>query len=321
MVARGQWRATRPEVQGHAGFRMNALVSLHANASWAKLAQEFIAVKDDPLGLQVFVNTILGQGWKGQGDELDESDLAARAEPFGLDEVPAEVLALTVGVDVQHDRLEATFIGWTEDGAALVLAHAVIWGGFDDDETWRKVDEMLRRRFRHQLGGRIAVDAACIDAGDGASMQHVTSFCTPRTRSRVLAIKGAAGNRPVIERAGSKTKTGARLWIVGVDTAKTQLFARLPRPDAVRFSDTLARVFFEQLTSERAVIRYRRGQPARSFERIPGKQAEALDCVIYAFAARHVVTFDPERRRAQLSAQDAPERGRAPVLESSWMKR
>ncbi len=85
MVAGGLWRATRPEVKGHAGFRMNALVSLHANASWAKLAAEFAAVKDDPIGLQVFANTILGQGWKGAGDELDESDLIARAEPIGLD--------------------------------------------------------------------------------------------------------------------------------------------------------------------------------------------------------------------------------------------
>ena len=55
MVAEGRWRATRPEVRGHAGFRLNALVSLHANAAWGKLAAEFLAVKDDPTGLQTFV--------------------------------------------------------------------------------------------------------------------------------------------------------------------------------------------------------------------------------------------------------------------------
>ena len=33
MVAAGRWRATRPEVRGHAGFRLNALVSLHAKPS------------------------------------------------------------------------------------------------------------------------------------------------------------------------------------------------------------------------------------------------------------------------------------------------
>lgn len=66
MVAAGQWRATQPHVQGHAGFRLNALVSLHANASWAKLATEFAASKDDPSTLQTFVNTILGRAGKAK---------------------------------------------------------------------------------------------------------------------------------------------------------------------------------------------------------------------------------------------------------------
>ena len=45
MVTAGRWRVTRPDVKGHAGFRLNALVSLLANASWAKLAAEFLAAK------------------------------------------------------------------------------------------------------------------------------------------------------------------------------------------------------------------------------------------------------------------------------------
>lgn len=95
MVAAGVWRATRPEVNCHAGFCLNALVSLHTNASWAKLAAEFVTAKDDPRTLQTFINTILGQGWKGDGDELDEDALVARAEGWGLDAVPGDVLALT----------------------------------------------------------------------------------------------------------------------------------------------------------------------------------------------------------------------------------
>ena len=56
-------RATRPEICGHAGFRLNALVSLLANASWAKLAAEFIAAKEDPAAL---------------GGRLTRRELAAR---------------------------------------------------------------------------------------------------------------------------------------------------------------------------------------------------------------------------------------------------
>lgn len=321
MVAAGRWRATRPEVEGHAGFRLNALVSLHANAAWGKLAAEFVAAKDDPTTLQTFVNTILGEGWRGEGDELSDDDLATRGEPWGLGEVPAEALALTAGVDVQHDRLEVTFVGWAEGGAAFVLGHRVIWGQWDAPDTWGELDELLRQTWPHALGGRIGLDAAAIDAGDGTTMQAVLAFCGPRLRRKVLAIKGASGSRPLIERASGKTKAGARLWIVGVDTAKAQVFQRLARGDTIRLSADLPRVWHEQAASERAVVRYRKGQPVRTFERIPGRRAEALDCLVYAFAARQIVNPEWSGRRAELAQEVAPVARKGPVLQSTWMAR
>jgi phage terminase large subunit GpA-like protein len=320
MVSAGRWRALAPEVQGHAGFRLTALVSLHANAAWGKLAAEFVAVKDDPTTLQTFVNTILGQGWRGAGDEIAEDELAARAEGFGLDAVPAEVLAITAGCDVQHDRLEVTLIGWQEDGTAAVLGHRVLWGAFSDESLWGELDELLRQTFPHALGGRIGIDACAIDAGDGASMPAVTRFCTPRLRRKVVAVKGASGfARPVVERASAKAR--APLWIIGVDTVKQQLFARLARPGQVRFSADLPAHWYEQLASERAVVRYRRGQPIRSFERMPGRRAEALDCAVYAVAARALVTPDWHRRRQELAGTAPPAPRRGPVLRSRWMQR
>ncbi len=321
LIEAGQWRITRPEVEGHAGFRLNSLVSIHANAAWPKLVTEFLAVKDDPHTLQTFVNTILGQGWRGTGDELDEQDLAARGEDWGLELVPQEALALTAGCDVQHDRLEITLVGWGRDGTAFVLGHRVIWGAWDNDDTWAELDTLLRQRFRHALGGRIGIEAMAVDAGDGTTMHRVTAFCSPRLRRKVLAIKGAPGNRPLIERAGSKTKTGARLWIVGVDTAKTQVFSKLAHDGAIRLSAELPLVWHEQVASERAVVRYRRGQPVRSFERIPGKRAEALDCLVYALAVRQIVNPDWDRRAAELATDAAPAPRKGPMLQSKWMAR
>lgn len=319
MVANGVWRAQRPDVAGHAGFRMNALISPLANASWGKLAKEFLANKDDPTLLQTFVNTILGQGWKGEGEEIGEHELAARAEAMGLGMVPEDVLALTIGVDVQHDRLEVTFVGWAESGQAVVLGHRVIWGKYDEDETWGELDEQIRATFPHALGGRIGADAVAIDAGDGTTMKHVTAFCRSRMRRKVVAIKGASGNRPAIERASSKTKDGSRLFIVGVDTLKTQLFMKLPRAGSIRFSADLAPVWFEQVASERAITRYRRGQPVRSFERIPGRRAEALDCLVYAFAVKHLVTLNPSERRDRLMYAPPPVASAPRKSEPGWI--
>lgn len=150
--------------------------------------------------------------WRGEGEELAEADLAARAEPFSLDKIPAEVLALTAGVDVQHDRLELTFTDWTEAGQMLVLDHRVIWGGHEDPETWHALDDLLRTRWPHELGGRLALDACAVDAGDGASMAQVLAFTTPRLRARIVVIKGASGMaRPIIEnrpRAARRARPG-----------------------------------------------------------------------------------------------------------------
>ena len=35
--------------------------------------------------------------------------------PFGLDTIPADVLVITIGLDVQRDRLEIVFPGYGRD--------------------------------------------------------------------------------------------------------------------------------------------------------------------------------------------------------------
>lgn len=323
LVEAGRCRATRPEVKGHAGFRANALISTQANAAWGKLAEEFLAAAKDPAALQVFTNTILGQGWRGEGEDIDADALEQRRESWSLEDVPEEVLALTLGVDVQDDRLECTALGWSESGAMFVLGHHVIDGRYDEDETWQEIDEFIGRKWSHRLGGSIGFDAVCVDAGSGLHMPHVLAFCRPRARRRVMAIKGEDGfKRQLIVRSATKDK----LWIVGSDAGKQQIMGRLghlPPPleegaedrfrhAMVRFSGTLTPNWFEQLASERKVARYVAGKPTFRFERVPGRRAEALDCVVYGMAARQMIAVDWGRRRVDLSMVE-PVRGSRPA--------
>ena len=129
MVAAGRWRALRPDVQGHHGYRINALVSLLPNATWPKLAAEFLEAKRSPEVLKAFTTTVLAEPWRSAGEELDESDLAARAEPFDLDRLPPEVLVLTAGVDVQHDRLEVVTLGHTREETLVLDQRALLGAG------------------------------------------------------------------------------------------------------------------------------------------------------------------------------------------------
>jgi phage terminase large subunit GpA-like protein len=304
MVTAGQWRATKPEVEGHAGFRLNSLVSLLVNARWGVLAKEFLSAKSDPARLQSFTNTILGQGWSTPS-MINEDVLAARAEPFDLNSIPPEVLILTAGADVQDDRVEVSIVGWTRESVALVLGHFVVWGSFDDDSTWQEVDELLRTRWRHPHGGQLKIDAACVDASDGDHFDKVLNFCYPRMNRRVFAIKGLYGARPSFQMAKGK-RIGDKLALIGVDGLKNVIFDRLQRAQGIRFSKSLEPVYYEQLASERRVVRYARGQPTRRFERIGKARNETLDCLVYAMAARTPVKVAFDRREAELRGTAAP---------------
>lgn len=318
MVAKGRWRATAPDVKGHAGFRVNALVSPHSNAAWGKLAAEFLAAKDDPATLQTFVNLTLGQPWREAADELDEGELAGKREPFGLAAMPHDCLLVTVGVDCQDDRLELVFVGHGREGQTFVLAHSVIWGAIDAETTWQELEDALRSTWKHPNGGTLRVDAAVIDSGDGGHTDIVTGFTRSRFSRRIVAGKGVPGfARANLQRSTTK---GAPLFLIGVDGLKSQLFTRLARGNSVRFSADLEPIYFEQLTSERKVVRYFKGQPVRRFERIPGKRAETLDATVYAIAARTLVTMNLDRREDELSTAAAPKAIQT-VFKSSFLNR
>ena len=329
MVEAGAWRATRPDVRGHAGFRLNALVSLLANASWAKLAAEFLAAKEDPAELQVFTNTILAQGWNAPGAELDETALQSRAEDFGLNSIPPEVLVITAGSDLQEDRIETSIIGWTRAGEALVLGHTIIWGAPASDETtWLELDELLRTKWRHPHGGALRVDAAVVDSS--AFTDAAYAFCFPRLGRRIWAGKGMAGSRAALQVAKVKARSaahGGRLFLVGVDTLKQTIFQRLQHGRSIRFSKSLELVYYEQLAAERRVVRYVRGRPVRRFERKSARaRAEALDCLVYAFAARSGLTIPLDQREFDLRSPEldlrSPEPATSPptVFRSRFME-
>lgn len=323
MLLRGRWRALRPEVKDHAGFKINALASLLPAAAWGKLAAEFERAKLDEATLKVFVNTVLGEPWREPADEVDEASLVNRVEPFDLEHMPAEVLAITMGIDSQDDRFEITTTGHARDGALYVLAHDVLWGSPLDDDTLAALDGHLRQRWRHPRGGTIGVDAAVVDAGDGGHYDGILAFCHPRIGRKVLAGKGVAGfARAAIQRA--KLKRGRPLFLIGVDGLKTQLFARLARGQTVRFGRALPPEYFEQLASERRVIRRVGGKPVARFERKPGMKAEGLDATVYALAARAACLLSPaafDQREADLARETPAPKPPPAVIRSQWLGR
>jgi phage terminase large subunit GpA-like protein len=323
MVRNGRWHAQNPEVgPAHRGYKINALVSSLANASWSKLAVEYGRAKDDDATLKVFQNTILAEPWRETADEVEDLALAGRVEPFSLDRIPDPVAFITCGVDVQQDRFEITVAGHARDGTMFILAHVALWGSPLENASWVELDQFLLQRWRHPRGGQLKVDCAAIDAGDGGVYDIVLAFSQSRLGRKVLAIKGIAGfARPAI--APSKTRKG-KLFIAGIDSLKSQLLTRLARGRSVRFSNTLTADYFSQLAAEKRVVRLARGKPTVRFERKIGVRNEALDACIYCMVARAALNLTDaafDQREGVLQLPEASPAPRPAVVKSQFMER
>jgi hypothetical protein len=96
--------------------------------------------------------------------------------------------------------------------------------------------------------------------------------------------------------AGQRLKRGVKLWPIGTDTAKAEIYGRLqtaaPGPGYVHLSRNMPAEIFEQLTSERLVTRYVKGRARLEWVKPAGKRNEALDCAVYALAGAHYVGID-----------------------------
>ena len=321
MVEAGEWRITKPSVKGHAGFRLNALISMFATVGWGNLAEEFEkAQKNGPSDLQVFTNTVLGQVWTSAIDYVSESQLMARAENFGLnwdmeksewrEDVPADVAYITAGVDVQPDRLEISFVGHSEQHR-FILGHHVIYGSPKLDSTWDECLAVLSTKWKHPLGGFIGVDAAGVDSGDGNMTQAVYDFCERTQGQKIVAIKGRGGPHKIIEISKTRRRNRtAPLYLIGVDEIKTDILMTLPyeatEQRAIRFSNELTEDYYMQLNAERRIQSYKDGRPVIAFERIGRRKAEALDTVVYALAVKYLIVINYPKRYAELKGNPLP---------------
>jgi phage terminase large subunit GpA-like protein len=293
MVARGEWRASKP-FAGHAGFHIWTAYSLFPNASWRNLVAEWLEVKDDPLERQTFINTTLGETYEDRGDRaLKEEKLIARCEVWPA-EVPDGVAVITVGIDTQDYRFEVEVIGWGRNEESWSIAHEVIEGDMETPDPWNRLDALLKRIWYRADGRGFEAMAVCIDSG-GHHTQKVYDFSKERLGRRVWAIKGESaigGKRNPIwptKKPSRRNKSSFRPVIIGVNAAKDVVRDRLhndaPGPGYMHFPVDRDINYFAQLTSERVIVKVSGGQKYRVWDLPPGRANEALDCRVYGYAA------------------------------------
>lgn len=303
LLARGQWIATVPGAPRHKrGYHWSAIIApIGMGPRWVELAQRWVDAQGDASKLQVFINTYLGETWEdARRHKTDAQDIAQRAEPYALRHAPADCLLVTVGVDVQDDRLS---VQWQGHGAGRRW-WALDWieppGNPTTDTVWDQLLELLAQPIPHALGGTLRVRAVGVDIGGhhtaqvkafvtrAAAVLNVPVMALQGSRYRATAVLPRRPTHSELTASGKRARRGTPVWQVGTEIAKDQVYndlaadADLP-PDERRahFAADLPPEYYTQLTAETF-------NPIRNrYEMRRGRRNEALDTWVYAYAAAH----------------------------------
>jgi phage terminase large subunit GpA-like protein len=318
MLTAGEWRATAPGDGKTAGFHISSLYSPLGWKSWEEVVHDFLRSKGDAPRLKTWVNTVLGETWEEDyASKVSADGLLQRCEAYNPGRVPADALAVTIGVDVQDNRLAVSVWAWGREEEGWLIDHQEIYGDPSGAELWKQLDVLVLNDWEHDNGRMMRADVTAIDSG-GHFTSEVYQYARERQAQGVVAIKGQSqrgkppigkGSKVDLNANGRTLKRGAVVYPVGSDTIKTTLFGRLkhnnPGPGYLHFHSQTGAQYFEQLTAEKQVLRYVKGFPVREWVKKSSARNEALDTLVYAYAglARLYQRYDRRTIWDQLAAR------------------
>lgn len=309
LLSGGQWRATGTGDGGETvSFHLSALYAPYGWVSWTALAKEHAEAKrameqGDDEQMQVFWNTRLALPWAVAKATTSAAQLKAKAEKEQLKPqiVPTGALIVTAAVDTQGDRLEFKAIAWGEGMEHWIIDKRIFIGSPAEDDVWNQLDE-FHRTIRYERADKHPaheIKAMFIDSG-GHHTQDVYNFTRRRKHRHIYAIKGVSRpgksilaktpSKVDINWRGNSEKHGALLWMIGTDTAKDWIAARLTfdhGPGAPHFHSDLSDDDYEQITAEYRVARMSKGHKKIEWHKKKNQRNEGLDIYVYNLAAAY----------------------------------
>ena len=310
MIERGKWIPDNPSApSSHRSYHLWSAMSYSPNASWGQIATEFVeASRGGPEKLKTFVNTTLGETWKEKGEAPEWERLHQRREQYKIGTVPAGAVVLTAGVDVQKDRFVYEVVGWAPSKESWSVDAGELYGDTALDATWAQLDTLLSRTYAGEDGGTSPISMLAVDSG--YNTQQVYNWARKHPMSRVIAVKGSSGARMLVSTPssvdvtsrGKQLRRGYKVWMVGVDIAKAELYGWLglrigedgAAPAGYCHFPEYGEDFFRQLTAEHLVTTTNRRTRRTKLEWsvLANRPNHHLDCRLYARAAASVLGLD-----------------------------
>lgn len=269
--------------------------------AWADILKERDQAEDDPARFRkAFFQQTIARPYEEASSAPRHEELAALAAEHGHERgvVPPGYCMLTIGVDVQANRLEWACYAWGPMRRGACIDHGVIAGVPEDNDTWAGLWRVLAREWPGVSTIDLAIDGAAIDSG--YRTPHVYKFTS--SLPGVWAVKGTADpeHPPIGAPTRQKAVVGARYWHanlfnVGVYRLKHRVYEGLHawsrevetgklQSGAIAYHREFDAVAFRQLTAETLSLKKldRKGRPV--WLKGAFQQNEQLDLCVYAMA-------------------------------------
>lgn len=299
LLAGLQWRAHNESAKrAHRSFWIWSAYSYLQ--SWERIAREWLKARGDSAAEQTFLNDTAGKAYKAQSEAPPWEGLRDRAgiSHYAKGAIPYGALVITLGIDVQGDRVEWQLVGWGREFRRYVIDYGVIPGHISDGGCQERLDALLRQTWPNEAGRRIAIDMAAIDGN--AWTEDVWSFARRHPKSKLIMVRGRAeDSAPRLakvkkernDRTGKLLKYAGRFYNFGASVMKMALYRDLGKEDPVKsgyvsFPRGLDDEYFRQLTAEsRKAEKRRDGFTVYRWVKDPGQANEALDTMNQAETA------------------------------------
>lgn len=193
--------------------------------------------------------------------QVTEDGVRTKCSDYEPGQVPRQVLTVTMGVDVQGNRLVCVVRGWGARTRSYLLENFEIFGRTSETKVWQDLASTFDRTY-----GGLHISKVCIDAGfrpdkrDAGDYHRVLHFCkrhswvTHATRGKAVQAQPVIKRFEEVKADGRADKFG--LEVISVDTGyfKGRWYSQLSAPKdeamSAHFPNVIAEDYAKQIVSE-----------------------------------------------------------------------
>ncbi len=297
MVKQGHWVVSNP-TGTHPSYHITGL--LGPVESWRDIAEAWSSASAarDIGRMQAVWGLKVGLPWESIETKISAGSLEKNVCDYDAP-APTGSLLITIGADVQSNRIEAVAVAYGEGKESWLLEHLVFPGdtlNMTSTGPWAAFSNFLGRTWKRIDGSALGIACCFVDAGFRTS--EVNGFTREQMRlaRNVFPSHGVGGpHRPIVDRPKLNSLRSPS-FAIGTDACKETLFARLSLTETegpgvihIARSEMFGEAFVRSLVSERRVLRRGKHVWLKTT-----RANEALDCACLSIAAlEYVLTQHP----------------------------